>query len=239
MPHYRRPVVPGKRKARPKSVQVINDFAQGLTNSTLYSWELNMIDRATTDSLVARQGVEVYVSGIKLDMFFKNSNLNSNKFLRIMILEHRGDDSTTTPLDQSTQCVPDANFYRSVSGPVPVNFAGVTRSGWSRLYHDVNTDAWNILYSKTHWLPGVAQKGATTDVWNHYGSAVSNWFKHSFYVPYGRVIQYDLEAPISIPTRGRLFLVVYFDEPDRAAGVANISTVQTSISAVNYFHDVH
>lgn len=238
MPSYRRPVVPTRRKARPKSVQVVNEFATGLTNSVLYSWELNNIDRASTDSLVARQGVEVYVSGIKIDMFFKNPTLNSNKFLRIMILEHRGDDPTTTPLDQTSLCVPKENFFRSVSGPVPVDYGAVTRSGWSRIYHDVNTDAYNIIYSKTHWLAGVANK-STTDIWNHYGSAVSNWFKHSFYVPYGRVVQYDTASPVNIPTRGRLFLVLYFDEPDRAAGAADISTVQTSISAVNYFHDVH
>ena len=233
MPNYKRSRVGLPRgKTRPKShVTYTQQVGSLVPQSTLKSVEINAIDRSTDDRQTTRQGNEIDVSGVRI-MTYSRNPIALPIYLKMYVCTYIGQDSLTNPKDQLSDPVPTDNFYRGKGNARAANFNGVSRSGFSRYQHDINTDSWAVLWGTTLWLNPTEQSGVVYD-----SERGTNWKILQKYIPIKRRVTYDDDSPTTVPTNGRLFLVWFWDTMQRSAAETTGSNMELGIETEVYFHD--
>lgn len=179
-------------------------------SSQINSRDITAIPRSNIN-LNNRDYEGMALSGIRLRIMMQNPD-SVPHYVRLWVVSYKGNDQTNIPLDQVGDPIVTANFYRGYTSRA-VDYASTTRSFMQHVGHAINTDCYNILWAKHFWL------GHNGDNTRAFGDTVRpDWKWIDKYIPCHRVITYDTDAPTTIPTSGRIFLIWDHHSPLKSEG---------------------
>lgn len=220
------------RRSKNKREQVyFQEFNTNQAATTPFSRDITAVPLSSTNRN-NREYFEISVQGILLNCMFHNND-SFPHMVRMWVVSHRGDDSITNPLDQENNPIVTQNFYKGQQTSRAIDYSGVSRGFFNHVTHTINTDVYNVLWSKKFIL------SSNGDNANGFGdNTYPNFRMVKKYIPLRKNLSYDNDSPVSIPTTGRVFFI--FDHVSMAKTAAGTegASMAFGFKAQLFFRDV-